>query len=231
VTGRGSGEPGEPPRRSLRIGLTGPIGCGKSTIGRWLVERGAALVDADEVAREVTAPATPTHEAVLAHFGPAVRGPDGTLDRRALGALVFADPERLRELEALVHPAVRPALLGRVEAAERAGARVVAIEAIRLVESGLGALCDEIWLVRCDPGEQRSRLLARGASPADADRRIAAQAGLGERLRAHATRVLDTSGPPAGARARAEATFDEALAASRARGPNGTRVHPPRTAR
>ncbi len=208
---RAEGRPGAA-RRTRRIGLTGPIGCGKSTVGRWLVERGAVLVDADEIAREVTAPGTPTHDAVVAHFGPEVGRADGTLDRRALGAIVFADGERLRELEMLVHPAVRPVLLARLEAAERAGAPVVAIEAIRLVEAGLAAVCDEVWLVRCDPDEQRRRLLGRGADPADAERRIAAQAGLAERLRPAAARVLDTSGPPDEVRARVDAALDEALA-------------------
>lgn len=188
-------------RRSLRIGLTGPIGCGKSTVAGWLAEEGAAVVDADDVAREVTAPGEPVVVEIAARFGPGILRSDGSLDRAALARIVFADEQRLRELELIVHPAVRPRLLAAVEAAENAGAPIVAIEAIKLVEGGLAVLCDEVWLVTCDPGEQRSRLAGRGVYPADADRRIAAQGAIVDRLRPVATRVIDTSGSSAQARA------------------------------
>ena len=181
-------------RRALRIGLTGPIGCGKSTVAGWLAAAGAAVVDADAVAREVTEPGEPALAAVLEAFGPSVRRPDGSLDRAALAAIVFADAADLQRLEAIVHPAVRPRLLARVEAAEAAGAEAVAIEAIRLVEGGLGELCDEIWLVTCNPADQRARLAGRGDDAADGERRMGAQAGLAERLAPVATRILDTSG-------------------------------------
>lgn len=196
----------------LLIGLTGPIGCGKSTVARWLAEAGAAAIDADVIAREVTAPGTPAHDAVLERFGDAVRATDGTLDRAALAQIVFADPERLRELEAIVHPAVRPALLERVAAAETAGSPAVVIEAIRLVEGGLAELCDEVWLVTCGPAEQRERLAGRGTGRDDAEHRIAAQAGLAERLRPAANRVIDTSGPPDAVRTVVVRSLHEALA-------------------
>jgi len=199
------------PSRTIRIGLTGPIGCGKSTVAGWLAARGAVVVDADEVARDVTAPGQPAHDAVLAHFGDPVRGADGTLDRAALARLVFSDPAALADLEAIVHPAVRPQLLAVVESAEAAGVPAVVIEAIKLVEGGLAALCDEVWLVTCDARVQRERLLARGASPEDADRRIAAQRGLVERLRPAASRVLDTTGPAVDARSRLAALWDETV--------------------
>ncbi len=200
---------------TIRIGLTGPIGCGKSTVGRWLEERGAVLVDADAVAREVTAPGTPGHDAVLARFGAAVRAADGTLDRAALARIVFADADRLRDLEAIVHPVVRPALLGRIDEAQRAGAAVVVVEAIRLVEGGRASASDAVRLVTCAPRDQRRRLRQRGMEPTDALRRIEAQAGLEERLRPVASRVIDTSGSPAAARARVDAALDAALAAVR----------------
>jgi dephospho-CoA kinase len=198
--------------RALRIGLTGPIGCGKSTVAGWLAARGAVVVDADLVARGVTAPGEPAHEAVLARFGDAVRGADGTLDRAALARLVFADAAALRDLEAIVHPAVRPRILAAIEAADRAGAPAVVVEAIKLLEGGLAALCDEVWLVTCDPEVQRARLAGRGMAPADAERRIAAQGDLVERLRPHATRVLATDGAPLEAKARTAALLAEALA-------------------
>ena len=199
------------PSRTIRIGLTGPIGCGKSTVAGWLAARGAVVVDADEVARDVTAPGQPAHDAVLARFGDPVRGADGTLDRAAPARLVFSDPAALADLEAIVHPAVRPQILAVVESADAAGVPAVVIEAIKLVEGGLAALCDEVWLVTCDARVQRERLLARGASPEDADRRIAAQRGLVERLRPAASRVLDTTGPAVDARSRLAALWDETV--------------------
>jgi len=182
-------------QHAVRIGITGPIGCGKSQVGRWLAELGAVVVDADAMASEATAPGRPAHDAVLAHFGPAVAAPDGTLDRKALGRIVFADPARLRELEAIVHPAVRPLILAALDAADRDGAPAVVVEAIKLVEGGLAALCDEVWLVTCEPAVQRGRLADRGTAAAEAEQRILAQTGLAARLRPAATRVLDTSGP------------------------------------
>ena len=201
--------------RTVRIGITGPIGCGKSQIVHWLAELGVAVVDADAVARSVTAPGHPAHDVVLRRFGPAVTAPDGTLDRAALARVVFSDPAALRELEGIVHPAVRPRILDAMDAAERAGAPAVAIEAIKLVEGGLAALCDEVWLVTCDAAAQHERLAGRGTAAADAEQRIAAQAGLAERLRPSATRVLDTTGPAAETRAEVVAALAEALSPSR----------------
>jgi dephospho-CoA kinase len=200
------------PSRALRIGLTGPIGCGKSSVARWLGDRGAAVIDADDVAREVTAPGEPALAAIFDEFGDAVRAPDGSLDRAALGGVVFSDADRLRALEAIVHPAVRPRLLARVAAAEREGAPIVVIEAIRLVEGGLAELCDETWLVLCDEVDQRARLEGRAGGRDDANRRIAAQRGIVDRLRPLVTRVIDTSGPRDAARSSALSALDEALA-------------------
>ena len=100
-----------PTGRTLVIGLTGPIGCGKSTIAGWLGERGAVVIDADVLAREVSAPGQEGHNAVLDVFGDAVRVRDGTLDRVALARIVFRDPEALRRLEVILHPLVRARIL------------------------------------------------------------------------------------------------------------------------
>ena len=178
------------------LGLTGPIGCGKSTVAARLASHGAAVIDADAVAREVTAPGQPTHDAILERFGDGVRAADGTLDRAALGRLVFADPALRAELEAITSPAIRPVLLARLQAARAAGSAVVVLEAIRLVEARLAELCDVVVLVTCLRAEQLARVIARGASPEDAERRIAAQAGLVERVRSAVEPVvLDTTGP------------------------------------
>jgi dephospho-CoA kinase len=191
----------------LTIGLTGPIGCGKSTVAGWLAGRGAVVIDADEVARAVSAPGEPGHDAVLEAFGDAVRVDAGRLDRAALARIVFRDPDALRRLEAILHPLVRTRILAEMESAREAAAPAVVVEAIKLVEAGLAALCDEVWLVTCAPGAQRERVIERGLDPADADRRIAAQAGLVERVRPVAARVIDTSGPIEDARARVAAAW------------------------
>ena len=193
--------------RTPVIGLTGPIGCGKTTVAGWLADRGAVVVDADVVAREMTAPGRPAHDAILSLFGDGVRATDATLDRAALARVVFRDPVYLAQLEAIVHPVVRPRILELVAEASKAGAPAVVIEAIKLVEGGLSQICDEVWLVTCDPVVQRERIVDRGATRADADARMATQAGMTERLRSDATRVIDTSGPTADARARVAAAW------------------------
>jgi len=181
--------------KTVRIGLTGPIGCGKSTIAGWLAELGAVVIDADVVAREVVEAGTPGFEQVVAAFGRDLVRADGALDRAALGRIVFTDPAALRRLESIVHPAVRPRILDAVLAAERTMAPAVVVEAIKLVEGGLGTMCDEVWLVVCDERVQRERLAERGLDEAAAGERIAAQGDPATRLRAAATRVIDTSGP------------------------------------
>jgi dephospho-CoA kinase len=201
---------------TVKIGVTGPIGCGKSTVAGWIGERpGVVVVDADLVARDVLEPGEPALAAVVARFGDWLMQADGSLDRAALGRIVFADPAALRDLEAIVHPAVRPRILARIAAAEAEGADAVVIEAIKLVDGGLAEVCDEVWLITCAPGVQRERLVGRGSSAADADQRMAAQEGLAERVAGAATRVIDSSGDAASTREAVERAFDACLEASR----------------
>jgi dephospho-CoA kinase len=208
--------PGRPAgrRRTVRIGLTGPIACGKSTIGRRLGELGAVVVDADDIARRVTDVGEPALDDVVARFGEAYRRPDGYLDRAALGRLVFSDQAALRDLEAIVHPAVRPRIEAAVAGAEAAGAPAVVIEAIKLIEAGYAAECDEVWFVTCDAGAQRQRLIGRGSPAAEADQRIAAQGDLAARLAPLSTRVIDTSGDREATRRLVIAAWEAALETS-----------------
>ena len=202
--------------RALRIGITGPIGCGKSTVAGWLAERGGTVIDADRLAREATAPGAATLGSIRARFGEAVFRPDGALDRSALGRIVFADPGALRDLEAMVHPVVRLLVEAELARADAAGVAFVVIEAIKLVEGGLAARCDEVWLIECDPATQRARLGGRGMDPDDAEQRVATQgADLVERLTPYATRRIRTDGSLAETEARVAAALEAALAGRR----------------
>lgn len=176
----------------LRVGLTGGIGSGKSTVARLLVAHDAVLIDADVIAREVVEPGTPGHDAVAAEFGEEVLRPDGSIDRPALGRLVFADEDRLLALNAIVHPLVaerRGELLGA------APDEAVVVEDIPLlVENDLGAAFHLVVVVGADAAERVRRLVeARGMGEDDAWSRVRAQAG-DEQRRAAADVWLDNSG-------------------------------------
>ncbi|HEX9116862.1 MAG TPA: dephospho-CoA kinase [Anaerolineae bacterium] len=181
--------------KPLVIGLTGSIGCGKSSVMQTLIGLGAEGIDADKVAHAVSMSGLPAYAAVVADFGAGILAPDGEIDRRKLGQRVFADPAALARLEAIVHPAVNEAIRSQVAASR---APVVVIEAIKLLEAGLSrALCDEVWVVTCKPEQQEERLAAsRGMSAAEVARRRAAQMPPAEMLN-HADRVIDSQGTPA----------------------------------
>ncbi|MDP9396518.1 MAG: dephospho-CoA kinase [Actinomycetota bacterium] len=176
----------------LKVGLTGGIGSGKSEVARRLAAHGAVVVDADAVAREVVAPGTPGHQAVVAAFGPTMLRPDGGLDRARLGALVFTDEDARKRLESIVHPLVRQRSQELMDAAP-AGS-VVVYDVPLLVESELGEGFDLVVVVDAPEDVQVARLVgARGMSAADARARLAAQAGRQDRLAA-ADVVIDNSG-------------------------------------
>jgi dephospho-CoA kinase len=171
--------------RPLLIGITGPIGCGKSTIAQMLAELGGTVIDADVLARRATDRGRPTLAQIRERFGDEVFLPDGELDRAAMAALVFDDAVALADLERIIHPEVRALVEVELDKAQSDEAPFVVIEAIKLVEGSLADRCDEVWLVECSRTMQRTRLQARGATDADIERRIAAQGeDLSERLAA-----------------------------------------------
>jgi dephospho-CoA kinase len=208
----GTGEPRRPPNRPFLIGLTGPIGCGKSTVARWLADRGGTVIDADALAREATADGEPTIDPIRLRFGSGVFRADGSLDRAALARIVFSDEGALRDLERIVHPAVRRRVLDRLETARVAGDPFVVLEAIKLVEGGLAEQCDEVWLVDCSDDTQRARLGSRGMAPDEIGRRTSAQGDLVARLGPRTTRTLRTDGSPAETEQLVEETLADALA-------------------
>lgn len=175
--------------------MTGGIASGKTTASDRLGERGAVVIDADLLAREVVEPGTPGLAAIADRFGSTVLHPDGTLDRAALGQIVFADAAARRDLEAIVHPAVR-ARAAEIEAAAPPNAIVLHVIPL-LVETGQADTFDVVVVVDVEPAVQRRRLQQRGSMSSDeVEARIAAQATRQQRL-AVADRVLDNSGSPA----------------------------------
>ncbi len=175
-----------------RVGLTGGVASGKSTVSAILAELGAVVIDADLLAREVVAPGTDGLAAVVEEFGADVLAPDGALDRPRLGALVFADPERRKALETIIHPRVR-ARAAEIEAAAPPGSLVVH-DIPLLAETGQAGSFDAVIVVDVPPELQVDRMVRiRGMSVEEAQARIAAQAGREERL-AVATYVVDNTG-------------------------------------
>ncbi|MGD3104879.1 dephospho-CoA kinase [Streptomyces sp. YGL11-2] len=177
----------------VKVGLTGGIGAGKSEVSRLLASYGAVIVDADKIAREVVEPGTPGLAAVVEEFGEDVLAPDGTLDRPKLGAIVFSDPEKLKALNAIVHPLVG-ARSAELEAS--AGPHAVVIHDVPLLtENGLAPLYDKVVVIDAAPQTQLDRLVRlRGMSEDEAKSRMAAQATREQRL-AVADLVIDNDGP------------------------------------
>ena len=177
----------------MRIGLTGGIASGKSTVARKLEQLGAVTIDADVLARDVVALGTEGLKAVVARFGDSVLAADGSLDRRALARVIFADPQARADLNAIIHPLVRERA-AELEAAAPVGAVVVHVIPL-LVETGQQDRFDVVVVVDTTVEEQLRRLTRRdGLTQTEAEQRVAAQASREERLGA-ATHVIDSSGP------------------------------------
>lgn len=198
------------------IGLTGGIACGKSSVLEILTSLGAATIDADQVTHRLQQPGTDVYQQIVTTFGSGVIGTDGTIDRRKLGALVFQDPDRLQQLEQIVHPAVRDNMHAALVEANRLAdvakgseRPVVVIDAIKLIESGWAVVCDQVWVVTCSTEQQIERMVTtRKLSEAEARTRIAAQADPASRL-PYADLVIDNSGSRAQTRAQVEAAWQQ----------------------
>jgi dephospho-CoA kinase len=176
----------------ITVGLTGGIGSGKSEVARRLAARGAVVIDADVLAREALAPGTDGLAKVVAHFGDAVLSPDGSLDRPGLGRIVFADPQRLAALNAIVHPYVGRRSQELIAAAPADA--VVVYDVPLLVENNLAPSYDVVVVVDVPPETQLARLTQqRGMTEADARARMSAQAAR-EQRRSVADVVIDNDG-------------------------------------
>jgi dephospho-CoA kinase len=183
------------PRRFLLVGLTGGIATGKSTVSSMLRGLGAEIIDADLVARQVVEPGQPAWREIVEEFGRDVVSPDGTLDRKKLGAIVFANPERRKRLEAITHPAIRARVKARVdELAERGFTGIVFYDAAILIEALGHQDMDRIVVVTTDEATQVARLRGRdGTDDAEGRRKIASQMPLAEKAKL-ADYVVDNSG-------------------------------------
>lgn len=177
----------------MRIGLTGGVASGKSTVSAILRELGAVVIDADQLAREVVARGTPGLQRVVEAFGPDVLGPDGEMDRAKVGAIVFADEERRRQLEAIVHPLVFERIV-ELEAAAGGSTDLVVHDIPLLAESGRAHTFDAVIVVDAPHDVQVERMVRdRGWTREEAEARIAAQADRADRL-ALATYVIGNTG-------------------------------------
>ena len=194
----------------LRVGLTGGIASGKSSVARMFRELGAHVLDADRVSRDLVTPGSPALARIVRAFGKELLRPDGSLDRAALGAIVFADAGKRRVLEGILHPLILDEIDRRVAELERIDPRGLAVvEAALILELGRQDEFDALVVVWAEEAQQLQRMMQRDKLDAgEARRRIAAQMPLAEKRR-RARFVVDNSGDPASCRADAERVYQE----------------------
>ena len=206
---------------ALVVGLTGGICTGKSTVARMLAELGATIIDSDAIAHEIQAPGQRAYAAIVRAFGAEVLDEAGRIDRRRLGAIVFADPERRAELEAIMHPAVIAESDRRARAALAGGARLVVVDAALLVEVGRHRRFPRLIVVAATEAAQVARMRARnGLAEAEARQRLAAQMPVAEKRRA-AHYVVENSGPVEAAAAQVRRLHAALMALAAVTGPDG----------
>ena len=177
----------------IRVGLTGGIGAGKSTVSTMLADMGAVVVDGDQIARDLVAPGEPALAEIVDRFGTGVLLADGELDRPGLAAIVFPDPEALAALDAIMHPRIAQRAAEMLDTAERAGTRIIVYDMPLLVENGSADDFDVVVVVHAPIEVRLARLAVRGVPVADARERMARQASDAERAEV-ATILIDNGG-------------------------------------
>lgn len=177
------------------IGLTGGIASGKSTISMLLKNRGAVIIDADKIAREIMTPGKPVWHAVIEHFGRGILLDGKNIDRKKLGRIVFSDQKLLETLNSITHPAIVQEIKERLDYYRHKNEKVVVVDAALLLEIGLDSLVDEVWVVVVDEKNQLKRLMDRekGMDLEEARNRIRAQMPLDEKIKM-ADKIIDNSG-------------------------------------
>ncbi len=202
------------------IGVTGNIAAGKSVVMARLAEWDVAVIDSDTVYHALIARGLPLNRALRQRFGEKIARADGTVDRPALGRIVFADPAALSALDALTHPAIKDELRRRIAASREP---TVAIDAVKLIEAGFDRDCDEIWVVVANRAQQIERLVRRSdLTVADATRRVDAQPPLGPKLD-RADVVIDNRGEIADTRRQVDRALTAAIVRARERVPRAAR--------
>ena len=189
------------------LGITGNIACGKTSVGHMLLDLGAEhYIDADATVHALYEHGQPIATSVTEAFGPSVIAQDGSVDRKALGAVVFQDADAMRRLERVVHPAVGTALMKELSLVSENG--IVIIDAVKLLEGNSGALCQSKWMIICPEEQELARLIARnGFSEQEAWARIHAQPSVAERL-SLVDEVIDNGGSKAETRQQVAVAFE-----------------------
>ena len=184
-----------PASKTYVVGITGGIGCGKSEAAKYLCSLGAKHIDADAISRSLTADGGEALPEVRRVFGDEVFNEDGSLNRRALGDVVFASPAAKRMLEGIIHPLVQRRAMDEIEAANAEGVKVTVLDVPLLFETGMDVLCDECWAMSASPEVQLERVIARdNLTDEQAAARIASQMPMEER-NARAKRVINSDRP------------------------------------
>lgn len=176
------------------IGLTGGIASGKSTVSKILKDLGCIIIDADLISREVVKPGCETLEKITQMFGDSILNNDGTLNRKALGNIVFNNENKLQSLNEIIHPVIKETIIRRIDDYRRKNENIIIIvDAAVLIESGMDEIVDEVWLVYVDYDTQLHRLMERdGIGSAKADARIKSQMSVEDKMK-RSTRIIDNS--------------------------------------
>jgi dephospho-CoA kinase len=185
------------------IGLTGNIGSGKSQVASFLVESGAAYIDADKVTHEVYDPGTPGWQELIETFGKGILTPEGTIDRKKVSRIVFKNAEAIAKLNKILHPKIRAEIESRLKQLQEQGKKAAVVEAILLVEAGWMDMVDELWLITASRGITLERLKKRGLTESEALARLASQTPP-EKLKSHARVVISNDGSLEDLRTRVE---------------------------